>query len=119
MVQPASYLMVTGCEMQGHEVDYIPASSTEAKNERSSASISPCAFMASIKTTLPFYTKMGKDEALRTPVIRVKLLSTHFVSNLCSLLIKATTALLSLLADTDYNLLEPTKITEVKAVNPK
>jgi len=111
--------MVTGCTVQGHEADYIPASSTEAKNKRSSASISPCAFMASTKTTLSFYAKMRKNEALCTPVIRVKLLSTHFVNNLCSLLIKATTALLTLLADTDYNLSEPTKIAEVKTVNPK
>jgi hypothetical protein len=91
----------------------------EDKNKWSYASISPCAFMSNIKTTLPFYAIVGKEEALRTAVIRVKLLSTHFVSNLCSLLIEATTAMLTLLADTDYNLLEPTKIADAKTVNPK
>jgi hypothetical protein len=43
---------------------------------------------------------------------------THFVSNLFCLLIQAT-ALLTLLADTDYGLSEPTKIAEAKIVNPK
>jgi len=75
--------------------------------------------MANTKTTLHFYAIMGKEEALRTAVIRVKLLSAHFVSNLCSLLIEATTALLTLLADTDYNLSEPTKTADAKMVNPK
>jgi hypothetical protein len=90
----------------------------ENKNKWSYASISPCAFMANTKTTSPFYAIMGKEEVLRTPVIRVKLLSTHFISNLCSLLIE-TAALLTLLVDMDYYLSEPTNIAEAKIVNPK
>lgn len=51
--------------------------------------------------------------------MRIKLLSIHFLSNLCSLLNEATTALPTLLADTDYNLSEPARIAEAKIVNPK
>jgi len=64
----------------------------EDENKWGYACTSPCAFMANTKTTLPFYAIPVKEEALRTAVIRVKLLSTHFVSNLCSLLIEATNA---------------------------
>jgi hypothetical protein len=46
------------------------------------------------RRSVPSYAIMGKEEALRTPVIRVKLLSTLFISNLCSLLIE-TAALLA------------------------